>query len=163
MSLATHIKQTLEPPDFVVKSYLADLTDEDLLIRPVPGANHIAWQLGHLIAAEHSLVNQACPGSMPPLPDGFAEKYSKETASLDDPGAFHKKEEYIKLMDEQRAGTLATLEKLSDEELEKPAPESLRYFAATVGGIIAGQSMHWMMHAGQWAIVRRQLGKPPLF
>jgi len=22
---------------------------------------------------------------------------------------------------------------------------------------------HWLMHAGQWAVVRRKLGKPPLF
>ena len=34
--------------DFVLNEYLKDMSDTDLLIRPVPGANHIAWQLGHL-------------------------------------------------------------------------------------------------------------------
>ena len=66
-------------------------------------------------------------------------------------------------MEEQRAGTLALLDRLSDDELEKPAPESLQQFGATVGAVIAGQSAHWMMHAGQWVIVRRQLGKKALF
>src|SRR5262249_35490765 len=33
---------------------LADLSDADLLVRPVPGANHIAWQMGHYLVAETS-------------------------------------------------------------------------------------------------------------
>jgi hypothetical protein len=66
-------------------------------------------------------------------------------------------------MNEQRAGTLAALEKLSDDDLEKPAPEKIQQFGATVGTVFAGQNMHWVMHAGQWVIVRRQLGRKPLF
>ena len=41
----------------------ADLSDADLLVRPAPSANHIAWQLGHLIASERNLVEAAAPGS----------------------------------------------------------------------------------------------------
>jgi hypothetical protein len=163
MSIASHIKVSLESPTVVVKSYLEDLSDQELLVRPADGANHIAWQLGHLIASEHQLIEQVCPGSLPDLPEGFAEKYTKETSTVDDPGAFHSKEEYLKLMDEQRAGLLTALEKLSDEDLEKPSPESLQEFWATVGAVFSGQGMHWMMHAGQWAVIRRQLGRQPLF
>ena len=163
MSIAAHIKQSLALPDFVVKAYLGDLSDEDLLRRPVPNANHIAWQLGHLISSEHQLQNMVAPDSMPPLPEGFAEKHAKETAASDDPAAFCTKDEYLKAMDEQRAGTLALLDKLSDEDLEKPSPEQIQQFGATVGAVIAGQSAHWMMHAGQWVIVRRQLGKEAMF
>jgi hypothetical protein len=163
MSIANHIKTALNLPTGVVKRYLEDLTDEQLFVRPHEKANHIAWQLGHLITAEHNLNNMVCPDSMPPLPDGFAEKHDKETATSDDKSAFCTKDEYLKLMDEQRAGTLALLDKLTDEELEKPAPEKIQMFGATVGAVIAGQSAHWMMHAGQWAVVRRQLGKVPIF
>ena len=131
--------------------------------RPVPNANHIAWQLGHLISSEHQLQNMVAPDSMPPLPEGFAEKHAKEAATSDDPAAFCAKDEYLKLMDEQRAGTLALLDKLSDEDLEQPSPEQIQQFGATVGAVIAGQSAHWMMHAGQWVIVRRQLGKEAMF
>ena len=31
---------------------LGDFSDADMLARPAPSANHAAWQLGHLIAAE---------------------------------------------------------------------------------------------------------------
>ena len=104
-----------------------------------------------------------CPDSMPALPAGFAEKPSTEAASSDDQGAFCTKDEYLAAMQEQRAGTLALLEKLSDEELEKPAPEDIQKIGATVGAVIAAQSAHWMMHAGQWVIVRRQLDKEAIF
>ena len=142
---------------------LLDLSDEDLTRRPAENASNIAWQLGHLIASEHSLINAVCPDSMPALPDGFAEKYTKDTAGSDDPAAFETKERYFELLDEQRAGALAALEKLSDEELESPAPESLQMLGATVGAIFTGLSMHTVMHAGQWTIVRRQKGMGPMF
>lgn len=163
MGIGTHIKHELQLPAFTVQAYLQDLTDDDLMRRPVENANHIAWQLGHLIESEHNLNNMVCPDSMPPLPNGFAAKHAKENAASDDKSAFCTKEEYLKAMEEQRAGTLALLDKLSDEELEKPSPEPIQKFGATVGAVIAGQSAHWMMHAGQWVIVRRQLGKEAIF
>lgn len=163
MSIGAHIKSELNLPTSVVQGYLQDLSDEDLLRRPVENANHIAWQLGHLIVAEHDLNNMVCPDSMPALPEEFVEKHSKETASSDDPAAFCTKDEYLAYMAEQRAGTLALLDSLSDEELQAPAPEHLKMFGGTVGAVIAGQSAHWMMHAGQWVIVRRQLGKEAMF
>lgn len=163
MNARQALKESMNTPTFLVKSYLEDLSDEELLIRPVEKANHIAWQLGHLISSEHNMVEMVCPGSMPPLPDGFAEKYTKETSAVDDAAAFHSKAEYLKLMDEQRAGTLAALDTLSDEDLDKPSPEKLQPIAANVGGVFAMQPTHWTMHAGQWAVTRRKLGRPPLF
>lgn len=163
MSIAEHIKTELALPASVVQGYIQDLSDEQLMLRPHESANHIAWQLGHLIAAEHNLNNMVAPGSMPDLPEGFADKHSKEAAASDDPAGFCTKEEYLAAMNTQREGTLALLDSLSDDDLMKPAPEKIQRFGATVGAVIAGQSAHWMMHAGQWVIVRRQLGKDPLF
>jgi hypothetical protein len=164
MSTATNlIKASLETAAFAVDGYLQDLSDEDLLIRPVENANHIAYQLGHLIASENMMVSAVCPGSMPDLPEGFAEAHTKETSKSDDPGQFRTKAEYLQLMREQRAGTLAAVEKVSDEILDQPSPEPFREYAPTVGSIFALQAMHWMMHSGQWVIVRRKLGRDPLF
>jgi len=163
MSIATQIKNELGLPGFVVDAYLKDLTDEDLMHRPVPNANHIAWQLGHLIQSEHDLNNMVCPDSMPALPEGFVDKHAKEAAASDDASAFCTKDEYLQAMAEQRAATLALLDRLSDEELEQAAPKDFQTFGPTVGAVIAGQSAHWMMHAGQWVIVRRQLGKEAMF
>ena len=163
MSIGEHIQQTLKLPATVVSMYLEDLSDEDLLRRPSEGSNHIAWQLGHLISSENRLNNTVCPDSMPELPEGFDDRHTKETASLDDPSSFLTKTEYINAMNEQREGTLALLGRLSDDELSAASPDSLAIFGPTVAAVIAGQAAHWMMHAGQWAVVRRQLGKEPLF
>lgn len=164
MSAATNvIKASLDMAEFCVNGYLQDLADEHLLIRPVAGANHMAWQIGHLITAEHSFIEMICPNSMPDLPDGFADRYTKETTAMDDASAFHTKEDYVRLMSEQRAGTLAALEKASDEDLDRPAPEEIREYSPTVGATFALQAIHWMMHSGQWVLVRRKLGREPLF
>jgi len=157
------LKESMATPEMVCNGYLADLTDADLFVRPVDGANHIAWQLGHLISGERSMIESVCPGSMPALPEGFAEKHTKETASNDDPSAFCSKDEYLKLAAEQRAATKAALAKLSDEDLDKPAPESMKQIASNVAGMFSMQPTHWLMHAGQWAVTRRKLGRAPLF
>jgi uncharacterized damage-inducible protein DinB len=163
LSIAAQIDATLALPSQIVQGYLQDLTDDELFVRPYDSMNHIAWQLGHLIVGENSHINQVYPGSMPALPTGFAEKHTPETAASDQHSDFHTKAEYLKLLDQQRAATLALLADLSDEELSKPSPESMRYFGQTIGAVFAGEATHWMMHAGQWAVVRRKLGRPPLF
>lgn len=163
MSLAEHIKSSLQLPAFVVNGYLEDLTDADILIRPAEKTNHINWQLGHLIQSEYFHVSQVCPDPLPELPAGFKERYSREAAASDNPADFLGKAELVELMHKQREVTLNALSKFSDEALMQPAPESLSYLGPTVGCVFAGEATHWMMHAGQWAIVRRILGKPPLF
>lgn len=163
MNAREALKIAINSAGFLANGYIEDLTDADLLVRPVPGANHIAWQLGHLIKAEHEMVELTAPGSMPALPDGFAAKYTAETSKLDSPGAFHPKSVYQSAAAAQRAATLKALEKLSDADLDKPAPEQLQSFVKTVGEVFAMQGTHWLMHLGQWAIVRRKLGRKPLF
>ena len=74
MNTRQALKAGIDGGQFVVGTYLADLTDADLMVRPVPGSNHIAWQLGHLIQSEHQMVDMLKPGSMPKLPEGFQGK-----------------------------------------------------------------------------------------
>src|SRR6476646_9300915 len=83
------IKTALRSTAHLLNWFLSDLSDADLLVRSVPGSNHVAWQLGHLIAVESSAIGKNIPGaSLPELPPGFREKYTKETAASDDAGAF---------------------------------------------------------------------------
>ena len=103
MNFKDSIRASLGIADFLVQKYLEDITPQEMLQRPAPDANHIAWQLGHLISAERRLVEAAVPGSMPPLPDGFAERHSKDTAASDNPADFLSKDEYFKLAADMRA------------------------------------------------------------
>ena len=163
MKAADLVRVAFDGSDVIWRGYVADLSDADLLVRPVPGANHINWQIGHLIASENGFVTGIWPGSMPSLPGGFTERYGRDRAAIDDPAAFATKDELMRIFEEQRAGTLAALERLREEDLPQPGPEASRSYFPTVASVLLGIPAHWTMHAGQWAVIRRKLGKPPLF
>jgi hypothetical protein len=160
MNTQDALKIGIDTSRMISIGYLEDLTDQELLHRPAEGANHINWQLGHLIASENQMGNQAIPGSMPPLPAGFAEKYTKDTAASDNPADFLSKAELLKVFEEQRAATLAALAKVSEADFDKPTGVD---YAPTIGSMFSLHGSHWLMHAGQWAVIRRQLGRKPLF
>lgn len=146
----------------VLKAYVSDLDDADLMRRPGEGCNHLAWQLGHLIASEVQLLESIVPGQGAELPVGFAEAHSKETCNNDDPAAFHGKQTYVDLLDKVRAASLAALDGFAESDLDQPAPDDFRQFCPTMGDMFTLIATHPMMHAGQFVIVRRQLGKPIL-
>lgn len=155
------IKNTIGTCHDVLTAYLSDVNDADLMVRAVPEANHIAWQLGHLIASEHQMLTDG-GYRMPDLPAGFADSYTKETAVSDDQGKFHKKEKYLEWMEGQRAATLAALAAMPDADLDKATPEAMHEYAPTVGALFNIIGIHEMMHAAQFVAVRRKLGKPVL-
>jgi hypothetical protein len=160
MDARTAIREAIDSTWFVVEGYLADLTDDEMLHRPCPGGNHIKWQLGHLIASEHMMLEKVFPGSMPPLPDGFEVRYAKNAASSDAPGDFDSKDDLLKAAEGQRKATLELLSKVAAEDLDRPSGID---YAPTVAAVFLMQSTHWMMHAGQWAVVRRMLGRKALY
>jgi len=161
MNARDAVKLSIDTGNMISMAYIEDLNDKDLLRRPSPGCNHINWQIGHLISSEHRMGNTVAPGSMPELPAGFDARYTKETAAIDDPAKFCTKAELLAVYKQQRAATLAALAKVSDDaELDRTTGVD---YAPTVGAMYSLQGSHWLMHCGQWAIVRRQLGRPPLF
>ena len=156
------IQSALGSTKFLVTRYLDELSDADLLVRPVPGANHIAWQLGHLIVAERNMSQGHLPGAAyPELPAGFAERHKKETASSDT--GFGTKAEYLDLFNKVRQTTMDALAKLSDADLDKPTTGQMAKFAPKLGNLFLLQANHALMHGGQFSVVRRKLGKPVLF
>ena len=163
MSMKDILRQGFARSQMVTSMVLGDLEDPDLLVRPVEGANHIAWQMGHVISSCRYFGETIKPGSMPDLPEGFAEKYTKDTSGNDNADAFETKEEYLRLIDEQRQAMLSLLDQLSDEELEADADESLKSICQTVGDMFGLAADHEMMHSGQYSTVRRKLGKPVTF
>jgi hypothetical protein len=159
MNAKDPIRHSMQLADQVMETYLGDLDDRDLLIRPVPGMNHIAWQLGHLIASEHQMMEWIRPGASPALPPGFVEAHGKQTAGSEDPATFQSKARYLELYRAQRAATRKILEEVSEAEMDRTDP-SFPPYAPSVGMILNMQGGHPLMHAGQLVAVRRLLGKP---
>jgi uncharacterized damage-inducible protein DinB len=162
MNVQSAISSSANLSDIVIKSYLSDLDDADLMTRPGEGCNHLAWQLGHLIASEVQLLEGVAPGKGIHLPEGFADSHSKETSDSDQADKFLSKQAYIDLYEKVREASKKALDTATDEQLTAQAPEQVRSFCPTVGDVFVLIASHPMMHAGQFAVVRRKLGKPIL-
>jgi hypothetical protein len=162
MSLKKHIRWQVEQNFWITNAYVEDLADADLFLRPVPGMNHIAWQLGHLITSTHGML-AGIGQPTPALPAGFAESYSKEMAACDDRSKFATKDVYLDLSAKIKEATLAAIDAVPESKLDDPGPESMREYAPTVAAVLAIAGAHWLMHSGQFVAVRRKLGKPAMF
>lgn len=161
-SMKEHFNQHLDLCRGILMQYIEDFSDEELLVRPAPGANHIAWQLGHLIGSEHQMVS-AIGHAMPDLPSGFGDKYTAETSKSDNAADFHTKAEYVELLTKMREGTKRALMEMADADFSKPAPEAMQAYAANLAQVFNIIGMHDVMHGGQFVVARRKLGKPILF
>lgn len=149
--------------DLICSRYLAGLNRDDLMIRAVPGMNHLAWQIGHLIAGERSMIEMIRPGASPVLPAGFEEAHAMDKTKDDDASHFLGPEEYQALWKAQRQATLALLDSLPDEELDREDPGKFPPFAPTVGQLMHLAGTHAILHAGQFVPVRRLKGLPVAF
>ena len=154
------LKATLQTSNMVLSSYVSDLSDQELLVRPGKGCNHLAWQLGHLISSHNQLLDSVRPGKSVPLPEGFAEAHAKENASVDDPSKFFSRDQYVDLLKQQEQATMAAWDEMTAEQFDADAPEFLRDMFPTVGHVCVLIATHSLMHAGQFVPVRRSLGKP---
>lgn len=154
------IRGLLTSNDFILNTYLSDLSDADLLVRSVPGANHIAWQLGHLINSEQNLLKMlpGCTGIE--LPAGFAEQHSKEMAQKESAAGFRTKAEYQELYKKSRANVLKNLDAFNEANFDKATEGRLAQVCPTLGSLWALLANHPLMHAGQIVVMRRKLGKP---
>ena len=158
------IRQVIQGGHRIVRGYVADLSDAELLIRPAPGANHIAWQLGHLIEGSRRMLG-ALGQPVPAVPAGFEAAHARDGTSskCDEPGRFLGRAEYVALLDGVLAASLAAVDAIPDKALDNPAPEPFNKHVPTVGGLLALQGTHLLMHAGQFVPVRRKLNKPVAF
>ena len=157
------IQATLEATRTNLAWYVSDLTDAELLVRPVPNANHIAWQIGNVIVGDLFMMKAEFPdAAFPELPPGFMEGHGTDGAKNDGPEGFLTKAEYLKLFDAARAATIAVLSPLTDADLDRPTSEQMRSWAPTVGDLFLLAANHTLLHVGQFTVVRRKLGKPIL-
>jgi hypothetical protein len=157
------IRTALTQSEKFLADLLGDFTDAEMFVRPVPGANHAAWQVGNVIAGDLYLLQEELPeAKFPQLPDGFMEQHGSKGTKLDGPDGFHTRDEYLTLLHAVRAATIAAADKLTDADLDRPTREAMRGWVPTLGEMLVMAATHTMMHAGQFSVIRRKLGKPVL-
>ena len=157
------VKVTLESTKQMLEWFVSDFSDADLLVKPVPGANHAAWQIGNVIGGEvHMIASQLPDARYPELPEGFMQRHGGDGAKQEGAEGFLTRAEYLDLFGKVRAATLAALETLTDADLDRPTTGKTAAYAPTLGQSFLMTSNHTLMHAGQFSVIRRKLGKPVL-
>jgi hypothetical protein len=160
---ATLIARQLAFSRDTVLMTIEDFSEAELLVRPVPAANHPYWQLGHLCDIEVDIVNSIRAGTFAKLPGDFHERFStrriKDDAALPGVG----KEELVSLFAANREKTIALVKELTAEELDAAAREDYAHIAPQVTDLLMLIVHQGMMHTGQMQVARRKLSKPILF
>ena len=144
----------------MLRRLMADMGPADYLHRPTPQANCAAWIIGHLTLSERAAL-KALGGPLPELPEGFEKRFSRDEG-CPQAADFGDTSRLVDLFDEHRnrlvAAVRAATPQQLDQRLEKPRP-----LFATVGEMAQFIALHGAMHAGQISMIRRTLGRPPLF
>ncbi len=145
----------------IMQMYLGDLTDAEMTVRPVPSANHIAWQMAHLIVGEKGLLADQLPGAVyPEVPPAIASLGNERTGKVDPAEGYLPKAQYVEWFGKMRAVTIAAVDKLTDADFDKPTTGSMAKWAPTLGALLILTANHTLMHGGQFTAVRRALNKP---
>jgi len=162
MSVQQYAIESMAMMQMLIGAAVADFSDDELYVRPVPGANHAAWQIGHLVASQHQLVGLA-GGKLPALPDGFAQTFAKDAAGKDGLAAFgYGREKLLAVFNAQRDAVKAWTASVTDADLAKGMPDPVRAYVPTVGSLLLLVSTHDAMHLGQLQVIRRKLSKKHL-
>ena len=154
------IRQSLGMADMLLNGYTGDLSDSEILLQPVEGMNHIAWQIGHLVSTERVFVEMIKPGNSPALTNQFEEVHSRTETKGTKPEDFLTKDAYMAIYNAQRAVTLKVLDELTDAELDSETEGNIAKFAPTFGALLNMIALHYLMHLGQFVAVRRTAQKP---
>ncbi len=141
---------------------IEDLSDADVLVRPVDKANTIAWQIGHLIVKANEGWSRGPVRCAVSRIAGWLRREARDGEDRGRPveGLRDQARNTSISSTKTRAATIGAVEKMSDADLDKPTSGNMAKWAPTVGHLLGLVGNHTLMHAGQFSVLRRKLGKP---
>lgn len=135
------------------------IRDNGLVFPTAKGGAHTMWVLGHLAYIESLVVRTFMLGETNPLA-GWEQVFDGEDVG-GDARVFPPFDEVLAKCREARASTLALLDTLSEEDLDRPSAKAPSGYEDTFGTwrhCLQYAADHWYMHRGQLADARRAAG-----
>lgn len=148
----------------ITAGLLADMVDAPLTAPTPNGGNHPTWIAGHLTYSESNLIHHILAGNPNPLIDWKA-LFGAGSEPTDDAASYPPLADLLAKWDEVRTHTLAVLDSLSNEDLDKPAaspPPGREEFFGSAAKVFSMVALHPLMHRGQVSDARRALGRERL-
>jgi len=145
----------------LIRRMVDDLTPEEFLHQPAPGANCAAWIIGHLATTMNRTLGRLSVEGVPSIPEAVGAKFQMTKQPAGKQEGLGDPKNLIGLLDDQATRLLAALLSLPAEAL-LAEPEFRPPAANNRGDMLLFLSLHSAFHAGQLSTIRRSLGKPPL-
>ncbi|HEY4313754.1 MAG TPA: DinB family protein [Pirellulales bacterium] len=145
-------------------STLADVDERDWFRQPTEGVTHIAWQVGHLAAAQYSLglvrLRGERAGDASFVPPEFLALFIRGSTPDPDSAKNPQPSQILAALERVHNEVRAEISRHTDEQLHetqlgKPHP----LFSTKLGGLF-WCARHEMLHAGQIGLLKRLFGQP---
>ena len=160
MNAIDFIRTQMEMSKAWILGLAADLQDAPLTAPTPNGGNHPLWIVGHLAYSEANIINAFTQGKANPLAQ-WQDLFSNGIQPVADASHYPPYQDLLAQLETVRADTLAYLDTLTEEDLDKPshAPEEMQSYFGTIGKCLAVLTTHLAFHGGQLADARRALGR----
>ena len=147
------------------QQFLGDLTDAEWFWSPPQFTTHVAWQVGHIAVAEYNLCLRRVRGRTTAdeslISDAYIEAFKLGSKPVAEPEKNPPLDEIRRVFDAVHEQSVDELSGRSEAELDEPLAEPHPRFKTKLGAVDFSPQ-HEMVHAGQIAMLRRLMGKPPL-
>jgi len=146
-------------------SLLEDVDGDDWFRQPSEGVTHIAWEVGHMAAAEYYLTMVRIRGPKESdaelLSEDFLGQFGRGSIPASGPEGYPDSEEIRRVFDGVHRQALEELKQLPEEVLDEATDPPHPMFSTKLGALMFCP-LHEMVHAGQIGLLRRLFGKAPL-
>lgn len=147
------------------QQFLEDLTVAEWYWSPPQFTTHMAWQVGHIAVAEYSLCLRRVRGRTKAdeslISDAYLEAFKLGSKPVAEPEKNLPLDEIRRAFDAVHQQSVNELAGRSDAELNEPLAEPHPRFKMKLEAV-EFSAQHELVHAGQIAMLRRLMGKPPL-
>lgn len=137
-----------------------DLKPEEFDRPPCPGANTVAWMLGHLVRTERRILG-FWGVEVPKLAEGFDDQFAPTRKPAVEQPNYGDPKTLIAEFDRHRELLISAVASANADRLNQPLANPHPLFS-TLGAAAAFMALHVVMHTGQISILRRMLGYSPV-
>jgi hypothetical protein len=145
---------------------LAAVKDDDWFRPPPGGVTHLAWQVGHLAMAEFRMVLERVRGPRPDdadvLPPEYLQIFGRGSDPLAASADYPPMAAIRGVFDRVHERVLGELPLLTEAHLAAQ-PLTVHRIANTGLRCLWWCSQHELIHTGQIALIKRQLGYPAVW
>ena len=147
------------------EQFLKDLTDAEWYWSPPQFTTHVAWQVGHLAVSQYSLCLRRVRGRTTAdeslISDAYIDAFKLGSKPVSEPEKNLPLDEIRHVFEAVHKQSIHELGGRSDAELDEPLEQPHPRFKTKLGAV-EFCAQHELVHAGQIAMLRRLMGKPPL-